>query len=408
MSIWTNRRVTVVISGGIASYKAVTLIRLLMKQGATVRVAMTAHAAEFVTPLTFQTLTQQPVVCDEFTMADPHHVVHVALADWTELMVVVPATANIIAKMAMGLADDAATTTILATTAPKYVIPAMNTHMYENPATQRNLAQLTADGNHVLTPATGMLAEGYVGQGRLPEPPVILAWLTDQLLAATSTLPLHGQKVLVTAGGTREQLDPVRFLSNRSSGKMGYAVAQAAYMMGAQVTLISAQTALPKPAGVTIVPVTSAADMLAATTKAFATTDILVMAAAVSDYRPVQPATQKIKKQAGQTGLTLDLTETTDILKSLATQKQTQFVIGFAAETEHLLANANKKLAAKRLDLLVANDVAKPGVGFNGETNQVTLLRPNAPAITTAVLPKLAIAEKILETAISQGAVKHQ
>ncbi|MFC6293987.1 bifunctional phosphopantothenoylcysteine decarboxylase/phosphopantothenate--cysteine ligase CoaBC [Lactiplantibacillus daoliensis] len=406
MSIWTDRHVTVVVSGGIASYKALTVIRLLMHQGAQVRVALTAHATEFITPLTFQTLTQQPVATDEFAMTDPEHVVHVALADWTDLMLVVPATANLIAKMATGIADDVATTTILATTAPKYVVPAMNSHMFANPATTRNLKQLVADGMTVLDPATGLLAEGYVGHGRLPEPPEIVAWLTSQLLATATELPLHGKKVLVTAGGTREMLDPVRYISNRSSGKMGYALAQVAREMGANVTLISAQTALTPPEGVHYVQVTSAAEMLTQVEQAFDATDILVMAAAVSDYRPVEMAAQKIKKQPEINGLTLELTETTDILKKLAGQKHNQFVIGFAAETQQLLANATRKLTAKKLDLLVANDVSKPGVGFNGETNQVTMLSQNFAPITTGVLAKKAIARTVLETAIAQGATQ--
>ncbi|RRK11037.1 bifunctional phosphopantothenoylcysteine decarboxylase/phosphopantothenate--cysteine ligase CoaBC [Lactiplantibacillus garii] len=406
MDIWNQRHVTVVISGGIASYKALVLIRLLMKRGATVRVAMTAHASEFVTPLTFQTLTQQPVVLDEFTTSDPHHVVHVALADWTETMVLVPATANLIAKVANGIADDAATTTVLATTAPKFVIPAMNSHMYANPATQRNLKQLTADGLFVLTPATGMLAEGYAGKGRLPEPEAIVDWLTDQLIQQTPDLPLAHQRVLVTAGGTREALDPVRYISNRSSGKMGYAVAQAAREMGADVTLISATRNLPVPTGVKVVYVQSAADLLAQVSTEFPTTDLLVMAAAVSDYRPVQSATEKIKKPADHADLTLQLTETPDILKRLAPQKTHQYVIGFAAETQHLMTNAQRKLTSKKLDLLVANDVSKPGVGFNGDTNQVTLLQPNQAPIKTALLSKIEIARTILTTAVAAGAVQ--
>ncbi|ETY74536.1 bifunctional phosphopantothenoylcysteine decarboxylase/phosphopantothenate--cysteine ligase CoaBC [Lactiplantibacillus fabifermentans] len=400
MSIWKHRHVTVVVSGGIASYKAAMLIRLLMKQGATVRVVMTVHATEFVTPLTFQTLTQQPVVTDEFTMTDPQHVVHVELADWTELMLVVPATANLIAKMAQGLADDVATTTILATTAPKLVVPAMNSHMFANPATQRNLAQLTADGVRVLDPATGMLAEGYAGKGRMPEPDEILNWATTVFLAQQTDLPLHGERVLVTAGGTREPIDPVRYISNRSSGKMGYAIAEAARNLGATVTLISAPSALATPAGVTRIDVTTAQDLLTAVEAEFKTTDMLVMAAAVSDYRPATTAMQKIKKQADHEPLTLHLTETADILKTLATVKQHQFVIGFAAETQALLANANRKLAAKKLDMIVANDVSKPGVGFNGDTNQVTMLRPEHEPVTTPLLSKAAVAEQILLTAL--------
>ena len=404
MSIWQDQHVTVVVSGGIASYKAIYLVRQLMKQGATVRVTMTAHATEFVTPLTFQTLTQQPVFSDEFTMQDPKHVGHVALADWTDLMIMVPATANLIAKVANGIADDAATTTILATTAPKYVVPAMNSHMYANPATQRNLAQLQKDGLQVLTPATGMLAEGYVGRGRMPEPDEIVDWLTQTLIDQQMDLPLHGKKVLVTAGGTREMIDPVRYISNRSSGKMGYAMATVARELGAEVTLISTPTALTQPAGVQYIEVLSAAELLTQVTAKFATTDMLVMAAAVSDYRPVKAVDQKIKKQPGQTGLTLELTETADILKQLAAQKTGQFVIGFAAETQHLLANAEKKLAEKKLDMLVANDVSQPGVGFNGDTNQVTLLTPNSTPVTTNLLSKTEIAHSVLTAAINRGA----
>lgn len=406
MSVWDKRHVTVVVSGGIASYKALTLIRSLMKAGATVRVALTAHAAEFITPLTFQTLTQQPVVLDEFTTTDPHHVLHVELADWTDVMVLVPATANLIAKVANGIADDAATTTILATTAPKFVVPAMNSHMYANPATQRNLQQLETDGLHVLTPANGMLAEGYAGRGRLPEPATIFDWLTDQLIQLQPELPLAHRRVVVTAGGTREALDPVRYISNRSSGKMGYAVAQAARELGANVTLISATTDLATPAGVALVPVTSAADLLAAVNAAFATTDLLVMAAAVSDYRPLRSADQKIKKPTDHADLQLQLTETVDILKQLAPQKSHQYVVGFAAETQDLLKNAQRKLQQKKLDLLVANDVSRPGVGFNGDTNQVTLLRPHQEPVTTPLTTKLEIARTILKTAIADGAVR--
>ncbi|CAM3101784.1 bifunctional phosphopantothenoylcysteine decarboxylase/phosphopantothenate--cysteine ligase CoaBC [Lactiplantibacillus plajomi] len=407
MDIWNERHVTVVVSGGIASYKALLVIRQLMKRGATVRVAMTAHATEFVTPLTFQTLTGQPVVVDEFTTSDPHHVVHVALADWTETLVMVPATANLIAKVANGLADDAATTTILATTAPKFVIPAMNSHMYANPATQRNLDQLTTDGLHVMAPATGLLAEGYAGRGRLPEPAEIVAWLTDQLIQLTPALPLSGQNVLVTAGGTREAIDPVRYISNRSSGKMGYAVAQAAREMGATVTLISTPTHLPVPAGVQMVTVNSAAELLTAVSARFSTTDLLVMAAAVSDYRPVNAADEKIKKPANHANLTIELTETPDILKTLAPQKTTQYVVGFAAETQHLLANAQRKLTSKKVDLLVANDVSKAGVGFNGDTNQVTLLRPGQDSVKTPLQSKLAVARTILETVVADQAWRH-
>lgn len=404
VSIWEKRHVTVVVSGGIASYKALILIRSLMKAGAVVRVVMTAHATEFVTPLTFQTLTQQPVVTDEFTLDDPQHVVHVELADWTDVLVLVPATANLIAKVANGLADDVATTTILATTAPKFVVPAMNSHMYANPATQRNLNQLTADGLHVLTPATGMLAEGYAGKGRLPEPAVIFDWLTDQVIQQTPHLPLAHQHVLVTAGGTREALDPVRYISNRSSGKMGYALAAVAREMGATVTLISAPTTLEVPAGVTRINVTSAAEMLMAVQQQFATMNIVVMAAAVSDYRPVSLADQKIKKPADHGDLQLTLTETADVLKTLAPTKQNQYVIGFAAETQNLMANAQRKLTSKHLDLLVANDVSQPGVGFNGDTNQVTLLRPDQAPVKTALATKREIAETILRTALADGA----
>ena len=295
-----NKHVVVYVTGGIAVYKVASLVRELIKAGAQVQVAMTAAATQFVTPLTFATLTKRPVLTDLFASEQPDQVTHIHLADWSDLAIVAPATANVLAKMANGIADDFVTTALLATTAPKLVVPAMNEHMWQNRATQRNVAQLVADGITVLQPATGFLAEGYQGQGRFPALAVILAkveaCLTPQLL--------QNQTVVITAGGTNEPLDPVRFIGNRSSGKMGYALAQVAAMMGAQVTLISTRPELTVPAGLAqVVYVETAKELQGAVQAVYATADIVIMAAAVADFKPVQYVTHKIKKQPPQTNL---------------------------------------------------------------------------------------------------------
>lgn len=401
-----GKHVALYVSGGIAAYKAAYLVRELIRQGAEVRVVETAGAQAFVTPLTFQTLSKHAVYTDRFDQLAPDEVAHIELADWTEIALVAPATADLIAKMAQGLADDFASTALLATTAPKFVAPAMNVHMWENPATQRNVATLKADGVEIIEPATGFLAEGYSGKGRFPEPTAIVAAVTAKLLAQATDLPLHGQSVLVTAGGTRERLDPVRYLTNDSSGKMGYALATAARDLGAQVTLISAPTMLTVPAGVAYVGVDSAEAMRSALLARYQTAQMVIMAAAVADFLPVTVADNKIKKTTAD--YTLTLTKNPDILAELGQQKQQQFLIGFAAETQHLLTYAQKKLASKRVDMIVANDVSSAHAGFNHDTNEVTILQPNVEPQTLPLASKQVIAQQILQIALATRRDKQQ
>ena len=396
-----NKHIAVYVTGGIAIYKAAEVVRGLMKQGAVVRVAMTMDATKFVTPLTFGALTKQPVLTDLFgnNGSDGHYVPHIEMADWTDIAVVVPATANSIAKMAMGMADDAVSTTLLATTALKIVVPAMNNHMWAAPATVRNVATLAADGVMMMQPDTGMLAEGYAGRGRLPEPTTIVDFVQQKW--AQQTGRLRHRHVLVTAGGTRERIDPVRFISNDSSGKMGYAIATAAANEGADVTLVSSTTTLSAPAGVEIVHVAGAKEMLNQMQHRFAQQDAVIMAAAVADFRPVEEATQKIKKTADNDTMTIKLTKNPDILKTLATQKTKQVMVGFAAETEHLLANAQQKLTDKKLDMLVANDVSRKDIGFNADNTQVIILRPNQEPEKLPIMTKSELAAELVDRVVT-------
>ncbi|GAX05385.1 phosphopantothenoylcysteine decarboxylase/phosphopantothenate-cysteine ligase [Secundilactobacillus pentosiphilus] len=398
-----QQHVALYVTGSIAAYKALALTRLLVKDGAAVRVVMTRAAEAFVTPLSFQVLSKNAVATQMFSGTNVKAVDHVELADWTDLAVVAPATADIIGKLANGIADDMASLTLMATTAPKVVVPAMNQHMLDNPATQRNIATLQQDGMTVMTPASGFLAEGYNGRGRMPEPEAIMQTIKRMNRQAT---PLTGKKVIVTAGGTRERIDPVRFITNDSSGKMGYAIAEEMKRRGADVTLISAPTKLEVPTGVNLVPVLTTEDLADAVTKAFKQADILVMAAAVADFKPVNSADQKIKKTADNDQMTIKLTKTADILKQVAKLKQPgQITVGFAAETQNLLDNAQQKLVNKQLDLLIANDVSKPGVGFNGDTNQVTILQPGQAPIKTQLADKHVIAKQVVDQ-ISQRVQK--
>lgn len=398
-----QQHVALYVTGSIAAYKALALTRLFVKDGAAVRVVMTKAAEAFVTPLSFQILSKNAVVTDMFAGTQVKAVDHIELADWTDLAVVAPATADIIAKLANGIADDMVSLTLLATTAPKLVVPAMNQHMLENSATQRNLAILKQDGISVMTPASGFLAEGYSGRGRMPEPETIMQTVKN---LKPHTTPLTGKKVVVTAGGTRERIDPVRFITNDSSGKMGYALAEEMRDQGADVTLISAPTKLEAPVGVNLVPVLTTEDLAEAVTKFFKQADILVMAAAVADFKLLNSADQKIKKSADNDQMTLQLTKTADILKQVAKLKRSdQITVGFAAETQNLLDNAQKKLVSKQLDLLIANDVSKPGVGFNGDTNQVTILQPGQAPIKTKLADKHVIAKQVVDQ-ISQRVQK--
>ena len=396
-------KIGVFVMGGIAAYKVPELVRQLIKKGAQVQVAMTQSAQEFVTPLTLQVLTKRPVLTHTFDEREPSQVQHVAMADWCDLALVVPATANGLAKMAHGLADDVVTTTLLAVTAPILVVPAMNVHMYENPATQRNLAQLRADGLTIMEPDTGFLAEGYEGKGRLPELHRIVAQV--ERLYARTHLPqsLAGKQVIVSAGGTRERIDPVRYISNDSSGKMGYAMAQAADWLGATVTLVSTTHSLLPPEGVQVQQVASTQELAQAMTSHYDQMDYVVMAAAVSDYRVKYPHDQKIKKVAGQTDWQLDLVANPDILAQLGQTKRQQVLIGFAAETQNLLEHARAKLSKKGADWLIANDVSNPAIGFNSDKNQVYVLGAQGQEVLLPQQSKISLALAAWQVILAEG-----
>ncbi|MBQ7277639.1 MAG: bifunctional phosphopantothenoylcysteine decarboxylase/phosphopantothenate--cysteine ligase CoaBC [Clostridia bacterium] len=358
------------VTGGIACFKAAALASMLKKQGAIVQVIMTRNATKFVAPLTFEELTGRPVLTDTFDSRIPGKVTHIAVAAETELVLIAPATANIIGKLAHGLADDMLTTTVLACTCPKAVAPAMNTNMYENPVTQDNLSTLSRYGWHIAKPASGLLACGAEGKGRLPEPETLLD-LCDYLIGHDKDLA--GKRLLVTAGPTREALDPVRYLSNRSTGRMGYAIARAAARRGAQVTLVSGPTDLQPPAFVQTVPVVSAEDMFEAVSARAPEADIIIKAAAVADYRPAAVADNKLKKGEGE--LSIPLTRTQDILSYVGRHRRPgQFICGFSMETENMLENSRKKLVNKGLDMIAANNVKVPGAGFAVDTNVLTLI----------------------------------
>ncbi|MHC9532565.1 bifunctional phosphopantothenoylcysteine decarboxylase/phosphopantothenate--cysteine ligase CoaBC [Dellaglioa sp. L3N] len=392
-----NKKIGIVVTGGIAAYKSLELVRALIKQGAAVRVAMTDAATEFVTPLSFKTLSKNKVLTDLFSTQESEHVAHIEFADWVDVMVIAPATANMIAKMANGIADDFVSTAILATEATKVVVPAMNEHMLMNPATQRNLKLLEQDNVQIIEPETGFLAEGYSGKGRFPELATIMSVINANF--EDSIQPLKGQNVLVTAGGTQERIDPVRFIGNDSSGKMGFAIAIEARKLGANVTLISGVSQLPDPVGVETIRVKTAVALSEAINSRFDKQNILIMAAAVSDYRVQTVADQKIKKSADT--LTLTLEKNPDILKHLGEIKQKQYLVGFAAETQNGLVNAQEKLEKKNLDLLVLNDVSNSAIGFNSNENEVTLLRPQMENEFIKQTSKSQIAKDLLEVIIS-------
>ena len=380
------------VSGGIAAYKAGEVVSRLKKAGCNVNVIMTKAATEFVTPLTFRELSGNPVVTDMWEEPKTWNVQHIALANWADVFLVVPATANIIGKIANGIADDMLTTTIMATKAPIIVAPAMNTNMYLNPVTQQNLTKLAGLGYHIIEPAVGLLACGVEGPGRLPEPLVIV----DKVIALLQNCrDLQGKRILITAAGTREAIDPVRYIGNRSSGKMGYALAGVAARRGAEVILVSGPSSLPTPLGVTIKRVETAAQMQAAVLDEFDTVDIVIKAAAVADYRPEMVAEQKIKK-TGDT-LTINLVRNPDILFELGQKKKQQLLIGFAAETEDLMTHAQEKLTKKNLDMIVANDVTLPGAGFNIDTNIVKIIHKNGDIEELPQLSKQQIAEILID-----------
>ena len=387
-------KVAVYMTGGIAMYKAVQVVRNLEKEGHEVRVIMTKNAERFVTSNTLAALTKYPVLDNLWSKENEASVPHVHLARWTELALVVPATANFIAKMANGIADDAASTTMLATSAPILIVPAMNDQMWNNPATQHNLQFLKNNQVQIMEPAVGMLAEGYAAKGRMPEPDQISAWVEDLL---NKKEILKGKTIVVTAGGTEEAIDPVRFIGNRSSGKMGIAIAQAAANMGAKVKLVYGNVTIPLPQNknIELFPAPSSEDMLMQVKQEFNRSDILIMAAAVADWRMKKVADHKLKKQADQATLELTLVKTKDILREVAKQKNPdQVVVGFAAETNDLLKNAEKKLREKGADMIVANDVSQNV--FGSDKDKVTILRQNGTIEEWPEMSKKEIASKLL------------
>ena len=369
-----NKCIVVGVTAGIAAYKICQLVSSLKKQGNEVHVIMTKEAEKFVTPLTFQTLSSQKVSTDMFTVDYTPDVHHISLAKKADLFVVAPATANIIAKIAHGIADDMLTTTFLASTCPKMIVPAMNTNMLNNPITQDNIATCQKYGMHIMCSGAGYLACGDVGAGRLPEPEEI----EDAIASLVETdRYLQGRHVVITAGATQEEIDPVRYITNHSTGKMGYALAKEARNAGAKVTLISGKTNLPQPYGVDVVKVISAADMRECVVNNFEKADVVIMSAAVADYTPIEKADHKIKKAEGD--LSIALKRTQDILLTIGKKKrENQVVIGFAMETENLLENAAKKLQEKNADYIIANSIREPGAGFGVDTNIVKIISPTS------------------------------
>lgn len=362
------------VTGGIAAYKSASLASRLVKAGAEVRVIMTEHATNFINPITFETLTGHKCITDTFDRNFEFQVEHVSLAKKADVIMVAPATANIIAKLAHGLADDMLTTTILASHAPKLIAPAMNTGMYENPVTQDNLALLKKYGMKVIEPAAGHLACGDEGKGKMPEPEILYEHI---LRSCACKQDMKGLKVLVTAGPTQEAVDPVRFLTNHSSGRMGYSIAKACMLRGADVTLVTGRTALTPPLFVDVVPVVSAKDMYDAVISRSGEMDIIIKAAAVADYRPVHVAEEKVKKS--DSSFSLELERTDDILKYLGEHKKSgQFLCGFSMETENMLENSRKKLEKKHLDMIAANNLKVPGAGFETTTNIITIITPDS------------------------------
>ncbi len=379
------------VSGGIAAYKSVELLRLLVKQGANVRVIMTENAQRFVGPLTFEALSAQPVCTDLFEKNDDASIRHIQWAEAADAVVIAPATANIIGKLSSGIADDALSTFLLAVTCPVIVCPSMNTHMFESRAVQRNLETLRADGHFIVAPESGTLACGTTGPGRLPEPEDIV----DRIAYYLSTKDLKDKKILVTSGPTREPVDPVRFISNPSSGKMGFAVARAAEYRGGAVTLITGPTHLPDPNNVKVIRIQTAREMARAVFENVEHSDIIIKTAAVSDYRPKDPATQKIKKEKGERVLYLERTQ--DILKEIGRRKKDQILVGFAAETENLEQHAETKRVEKNLDIIVGNIVGEPSSGFGADTNKVTLFYKDGTQEPLPVMGKDAVAHILLD-----------
>lgn len=389
-----DKRILVCVTGGIAVYKAAALTSKLVQAGALVKVILSDSAAKFVTPLTFQALSRNEVYTDTFDEKNPRVIAHIDLADWADLILVAPATANTIAKIANGIADNMITTTLLAAVAPVWIAPAMNVHMYEHPAVKKNLAILADYGYQFIEPGEGYLACGYIGKGRLEEPEKMVE-LIQEFFRHDKFQHLTGKTVVITAGPTREKIDPVRFISNHSTGKMGFALAEEAKKQGAHVILVSGPVHLPAPSGIDMVKVESAEEMYNAVMGYFDLADVVIKTAAVADYRPKISYDHKVKKQAGDASIELERTK--DILFELGKRKNGQVLIGFAAETEKVEEYAGKKLTTKNADMIVANNVKAAGAGFGTDTNIVTLFKRNGTVTELPLMSKSAVAKRIIE-----------
>jgi phosphopantothenoylcysteine decarboxylase/phosphopantothenate--cysteine ligase len=395
MRIMKEKVIVLGVTGGIAAYKAAELVRLLVTAGAEVHIIMTNAAQQFVAPLTFQTISRNPVHSDLFNLIEEQEIGHISLAERADLFLVAPATANFVGKLASGIADDLLTTTVMATKAPVLIAPAMNTAMYQNPIYRENEEKLRSYGYHFVPPATGMLACGWEGEGKLQDPAVIL----EVALNVLSGKDLDGEKVLVTAGPTREELDPIRFFSNYSSGKMGYALARAARRRGAEVVLVSGPVSLEAPWGVDTVRVSSAGEMREAVLRAFPSASVVIKTAAVADYRPEERSSSKIKKT--DSPLTVKLVKNPDILAELGRNKGDRLLVGFAAETGETSDSAAKKLQEKNLDLVVANDVTRAGAGFAVDTNIVTIFFSDGRVEELPLMGKDELADVILDRVVA-------
>lgn len=387
-----GREIVLGVTGGIAAYKAAEFVRLLIKEEAHVHVVMTRNAQEFITPLTFQTLSGNPVMTNTFDLFKEREIGHIALADLAELVVILPATANIIGKIANGIADDFLSTMVMASKAPILIVPSMNVNMWESGALQENVRTLLKRGHHVMDPGEGELACHWYGKGRLAELDEVIEKMRDLL----SPKDLKGERILITGGPTQEPIDPVRFLTNRSSGKMGYALARVARRRGAEVILVSGPSSLPAPRkDIELVRVRTAREMREAVLAHLERCSVIIKAAAVSDYRPRLPKERKLKK--GDPTLSLEIEKTEDILKEVGEKKKRRILIGFAAETEDLVVNARKKLVEKNLDLIVVNDVTRTGAGFETDTNQVKILNPSGEVRDLPLMSKEEVAQSILD-----------
>lgn len=396
------KNILLAVTGGIAAYKAIDLTSKLTQSGYQVRVMLTEHAKQFVTPLAFQAISRNHVYIDTFDEKDVSEIQHITLADWADAVIVAPATANTISKLANGLADNMVTSTLLATTAPVFIAPAMNVHMLEHPSTVENMSRLRNYGYKFIAPGEGYLACGYVARGRMEEPITILTIIDDYFKeqAQPQTFALKGKNVLVTAGPTVEKVDAVRYFTNRSSGKMGYALAEAARDLGANVTLVSGETNLTQPVGVEFVQVTSAEDMFQAVKSRMNDMDMIIKAAAVADYTPVETSEHKMKKKDGDLQLTFK--RTTDILKYLVEHKDKQYLVGFAAETDNVEEYAMGKLKKKNADVIVANHVANEAIGFRSSDNEVDMYFANGDKVPIAKASKQKVAIKILNEITSR------